>query len=424
MKINYKKTELANGLRVITAPMHETQAVAMLILVRVGSRYETAEWAGMSHFLEHMFFKGTSKRPTYLHVSKELDGLGANFNAYTGEEQTGFYVQTSANHFAEGFDILADMLLEGTLPEQEVVKERGVINEELNMYLDMPQSHVAEITKTAMFEGNPLGRPIIGTRQTIAATTREQLIQYKHTYYQPGEMVVAIAGSGVEQAWINTVKKSFGKLSNELRPSFEPHAGGQKEPRVTLASKKTDQAHFVIALPGLAKNSKQKPVLQVVNNLFGGMMSSRLFDEVREKRGLAYYVGSGSEEFEETGAFFVRAGVPIAKIDESVSVVVAQMKRLKTERVPAPELKHAKENLRGRFSLELEDSLAVATFLADQELFLKKIDQPQTLIDRIEKVTASDIMALTKQMIDEHKLTLGIVGPFDDKNRFLKILTA
>lgn len=424
MKINYAKTELQNGLRILTAPMHETQAVAILILVGVGSRYETEKEAGLSHFLEHMFFKGTKKRPTYLHVSKELDALGSNFNAFTSEEQTGFYVQTSSDHFANAMDVLSDMLLNGTLPEAEVLKERGVITEELNMYLDIPQAHVMELAKRAVFGKNELGRPIIGYKETINATTRAMLADYKHRFYQPGAMVVAIAGAGHQKQWIRAVQDYFGELPNNERPTYHVFEKYQTEPQLTLGSRKTDQAHFVMALPALSHSDENRFTLKVANNILGGMMSSRLFDEIREKRGLAYYVNSGSDEFHETGVFAIRAGVPVGKIEDALAVAGHELEKLATTKVTIEELKRAKENLRGRTYLDLEDSLSVATFLADQELFNGAIEQPEDIIKKVEKVAASDILKVAQTLVSKSLLNLAIVGPYEDEAPFKKILNA
>ncbi|MBI3260879.1 insulinase family protein [Candidatus Berkelbacteria bacterium] len=421
MSLHYSKTQLKNGLRIITAPKHDTNAVAVLILAKVGSRYETEAQAGLSHFLEHMFFKGTKKRPSYLHVSKELDGLGANFNAFTSEEYTGFYVQTSGDHFDQALDVLADMLLNGTMPEAEVIKERGVITEELNMYLDMPQSHVADLAKRTLFGQNPLGRPIIGYRKTIETTTRESLINYKHSFYQPPAMLVAVAGSGKPEHWRKMVEGYFGKLRTASRPGYERFSGSGTGGTVMLGSKKTDQAHFVLSLPSLARSDSRRYTLRVLNNALGGMMSSRLFTEIREKRGLAYYVGSGSEEYEETGAFFIRAGVPTTKIEEAITVVCKELKKITETKLRAEELTRAKENIKGRTYLELEDSFAVANFLAEQELFLNTIDQPEAMIAKVEAVTASDIIELARELVRPELLRLAVVGPYEDEEPFKKI---
>ncbi len=421
MSLHYSKTQLKNGLRIITAPKHDTNAVAVLILVKVGSRYETEAQAGLSHFLEHMFFKGTRKRPTYLHVSKELDGLGANFNAFTSEEYTGFYVQTSGDHFDQALDVLADMLLNGTLPEAEVLKERDVITEELNMYLDMPQSHVADLAKRTLFGQNPLGRPIIGYRETITATTREELINYKETFYQPPAMLVAVAGSGKPEHWRAMVEGYFGKLPTATSPGYEQFRSGQA-PRTIIGNKKTDQAHFVLGLPSLARSDSRRYTLRVLNNALGGMMSSRLFTEIREKRGLAYYVGSGSDEYEETGAFFIRAGVPTTKVEEAIKIARKELEKITKTKLRSEELSRAKENIKGRTYLELEDSFAVASFLAEQELFLDTIEQPEELIARIEAVTASDIIKLARELISPELLRLAVVGPYEDKTPFEKLL--
>lgn len=422
--IEYHKHTLKNGLRVLTAPMHDTKATAVLIMVGAGSRYEGDDIAGMSHFLEHMFFKGTKKRPSYLDVSKELDSLGAHFNAFTGQEYTGYYVHAAADQFPKSLDILADMLLNGTLPEREIVKEKGVITEELNMYWDMPQSAVAQTIDKLLFDSNPLGRPIVGTKQTISATTRAKLLDYKKRYYKPSNMVIAIAGNPANQNWLQLAERYFGSLEDKKTPTYKPFLSHQIKPNFELIKRKTDQAHFVVAWHGIKRTDPSRPTLKVLNNLMGGMMSSRLFDEIREKRGLAYYVGSGYDDFHDTGSFYARAGVTIDKINDALAATIATIEQLKVSPVSIHELKRAKENLKGQLYLGLENSFAVAEFLADQELLWGYIEQPENIVKAVEKVTAHEITALAKEILRPERLNVAVIGPYKTDTEFKKIIGA
>lgn len=420
--IHFETTTLKNGLRILTAPMHETKATAVLILVGTGSRYESDDVAGVSHFLEHMFFKGTKKRPTYLDVSVELDSLGANYNAFTGQEYTGYYVQASSDHFADSLDMLADMLLNGTLPEREIEKEKGVITEELNMYWDVPQSAVAQAVEKLLFAPNPLGRLIVGTKATIAAMSRQKLLDYRTNNYRPGNIVVAIAGNPNKFSWVKAVKSYFTGLKVAPPPSFKQFVARQGKPQFELIERKTDQAHFVVAWRGIARTDPRRPALKVLNNIFGGMMSSRLFEEIREKRGLAYYVNSGFDDFHDTGSFYARAGVIVSKTEEAIQVTLQTIEAMTKRPVTDQELKRAKENLKGQLYLGLENSFAVAEFLAEQELLWGHIDQPEKVVADIEKVTARDIMEVAKETIRPERLNLAVIGPYEDTTWLNRIL--
>lgn len=413
---------LKNGLRIITAPMHDTNAVSVLFLVGVGSRFEKSDQLGLSHFLEHMVFKGTKKRPSNLHIATELDSVGAQYNAYTSEEYTGFFVRASADHFLLALDVLADMLWQSTFPIAELEREKGVIVEEINMYRDDPMRHVGDLIKSAVFPDHPLGLQITGTKETVTAMTREHFLDYRRKWYTAKNIILTIAGNPLENDWLPAIAKLIDQVSDSPPAAYQPFQPNQLAPRVQLEHRSTDQAHFVLALPKFKRTDQRWPIVKVMTNLLGGMMSSRLFTEVREKRGLAYYVSAGADDFYDTGAIYVRAGVDTQKIDEALKVSLGELARLKTEPVSEKELDKTKENLKGNIYLSLEDSLSVAEFLADQWLLWGSIDQPEQIVEDIMKVTRDDIMKVAKELFVTEKLNLAVVGPYREKDRFKSLL--
>lgn len=420
--INYTKHQLNNGLTLITAPMKETKAVSVLVMVKVGSRYETKEENGISHFLEHMFFKGTSKRPTSLDISKELDAIGAEFNAFTSEEYTGFYISSSADHFDISLDILSDMLHNSKFDEAEITKEKGVILEELNMYKDIPQKYVQDLAKELLYGNTPLGRTILGQPHNIKSFKRKDFVNYIKKHYQAQNTIIAIAGNPNGSNWLKTVDQLFGSFPKGAKNVYQKQSESQKKPAVLLHYKKTDQAHLILGFRTINRFDPRRYDLKVMNNLFGGIMSSRLFTEIRENRGLAYYVGSSYWEFDDVGSLIVSAGLDKNRIDEAIKVILDEFNKIKNEPISQEELNRSKENIKGRFYLNLEESYAIAEFLADQELLYGDIKDPDEIIKKILAVKPEDIAKLAKEFFISQNLNLTIIGPYKDKNRFEKLL--
>lgn len=423
--INYSQKILPNGLRIITAPMYETKAVTILILTGVGSRYEKEDSAGISHFLEHMFFKGTKNRPTYKEISTELDYLGGDYNAFTGEEYTGYFVQASADKFTKGLDILSDMFFNSSFPEGEIEKEKGVICEEINMYEDQPQSKVAEEAQKLVFTGSSLARPIAGTKETVKSITQEKLKNFHSEMYSPENTIVVASGNPLKNNWLKEITSKFqnwdaSQPSTHLRGGATVQVGNM--PKQKIIYRKTDQAHFVLAYPTFAITDQRRPQLKVLTNLLGGMMSSRLFEEVREKRGLAYYIGAGTSDHHDTGAFYIRAGVTINKINDSVKVVLKELEKISQTPPSSEELVRSKENMKGQIYLGLEDSRSVAQFLADNLLYHGRIIQPEKIVEEIEAITKSEIVSLANQIFRSEKQNLAIIGPFSNSKIFDKLL--
>jgi len=420
--LDYKLINFSNGLRVITAPLAETRAVTVLFLLGVGSRYEEARLSGISHFLEHMFYKGTLSRPTALDISKALDSVGADYNAFTSEESTGFYVRCASEHFELALDILNDIFYNSKFDPKEIEKEKAVIAEEINMRQDIPQEQVAEFLKQLVYDGHSLSREITGQKETIMKFSREDLLKYKQEYYQPPKLIIAVAGGGDPVEWLLKIKEKFAALPKKGSPDYEKFQTSQEKPKASIHTRKTDQAHLMMAFRTVPVGDPLWHTWKVANNLLGESMSSRLFTEVREKRGLAYYIHAAMGEFSDNGISVIAAGVNINKAQEAVKVILAEINRLKTELISSEELKRAKENLKGRLILMLEESFEVAEYLANDELLVGKIDDPDVLIKKYEKVTAQDLQKFAREFFVAKNLNLAIIGPFKEKEKYQKIL--
>ncbi|MDZ7586536.1 MAG: pitrilysin family protein, partial [Patescibacteria group bacterium] len=388
----------------------------------VGSRYEDKNLNGISHFLEHMFFKGTKKRPTTLDIAKSLDAVGAAYNAFTSEEHTGFFVRAASEHFDLALDILFDMLYGSRFSSEEIEREKGVIIEEINMYQDTPQSYIAEVAKQLFYGDQPLGRQVTGLKEIVSKFEHQDFVSYRDKFYLPNNMIVAVAGGKNNISWQEKIQEFFQKIESKKKAFYQKVKESQAKSALLIHQKKTDQAHLILGFRTMPRTDKRRPILKVLNNLFGENMSSRLFTEVRERRGLAYYVSSEEASFQDVGVFGASAGVDIGRTQEAVRVILEEFNKLKTKEVSQEELSRAKENLKGKLYLGLEESFAVADFLAEQELFHKKIENPEELVKKYEKVTAQDIQRFAREFFVSQNLNLAMIGPFKEENKFQKIL--
>ncbi len=401
-----------NGLRLITVPMSDTQTVTVQIMVGTGSRYEARAVNGVSHFLEHMMFKGTTKRPGTMDISHELDAIGAEYNAFTGKEYTGYYAKASTDHFEKILDVEADIFLNSKLEAAEVEKERGVIIQEINMYFDNPAHHVAELYEALIFGDQPLGWPISGPKETIASLPAEKLREYFNTHYCAENTVVAIAGKIDPEQAKEKVWQYFSKMRQQATLAPLPWAGKQDKPGLKIFNKATDQTNLCLGVRGYGLNDDRRHILTLMAVVLGGSMSSRLFTEVREKRGLAYHVSAGADCYLDVGDFTIFAGVENAKLTEALKVILAECQRLKNEPVNAIELQKAKDFLKGKMVINLESSDDQAGFYSHQELLKRQIVTPTEKIERWNKVTAAEIQAEANNLWQTNQLNLAIVGPF------------
>ena len=420
----FKKTTLKNGLRIITVPQANTEAVTVLALVGTGSKYETKEISGISHFLEHLFFKGTKERPTPLEVIEPLDKVGGIYNAFTGEDYTGYYTKVAASHLDLALEWVSDIYLNSLFPLNDIERERGVIIEEINMYLDSPMIYVGEVWKDLLYGDQPAGWDVAGNKETIRRISRKQIIDYKESQYTASNTIICVAGNFKEEAVIEKIKKYFSRISESDFKQKEKVLESQKNPKSLLFFKATDQTHFCLGVRAYNLFHPQKYALELLSVILGGsgMMSNRLFTEVRGKKGLAYYISTDAESDSDVGYLVTRAGVDNSKIDSAIEIILREYKKISTVKVSEGELKKAKENVKGKLALSLESSDAKANFYAGQEIMEKEILSLDEIFKRIDKVSANDILKVAKDIFRPKNLNLAMIGPFKNKERFQKLL--
>ena len=420
--MKYTKKVLKNGLRVITVPMKDNPTVTVLVLVEAGSKYENKKINGISHFLEHMCFKGTTKRPKAIDISKELDAIGSQYNAFTAQEYTGYYAKSDAKHFKQIFDVVSDIYLNSTFPEAEMQKEKGVIIEEINMYEDLPPRHVQDMLMELLYGNQPAGWNIAGEKKNILEMKRENFVQYHNEHYVPNATTLVVAGKITEKQVLAEVKKVFGKVSKRRKTQKVKVKEEQKSPKVLLKFKETDQTHFVLAVRTFDLFNKKNAVLALLGGVLGGGMSSRLFQKLREEMGVGYYVHAYSDPFTDHGFFQISAGVDNKRVEEVIEAVLEECRKLIKEKVSKEELEKVKECLIGNMKLSLESSDDIANFYGGQELLRKKIDSAEKKAEEIRKITAGQVQNLAKEIFKNKKLNLALIGPFKDKGKFSKIL--
>jgi predicted Zn-dependent peptidase len=419
----FKKITLENGLRIITVPQKTSQAVTVLALVGTGSKYEKKEINGISHFLEHMYFKGTKKQPTTMDIAQTMDKLGGLFNAFTGEEFTGYFAKVSSQHFETALDWVSDIFLNSVFPKSELEKEKGVIIEEINMVQDHPMEYVQTLWPKLLYGDQPAGWDIAGTKESVSGISREKIIDYMKSQYVASNTIICVAGNIKEAQAVKKIKKYFLKINKGEFVKKLPVVEKQEKPEILMHSKKTDQAHFCLGVRGYDIFHPQRYAFEILGTILGGMMSSRLFEEIRSKLGIAYYVGTSANSDPDTGSLSTRAGVDNNKIDLAITTVLKEYKKISQKKVPAAELKKAKDYIKGKTILYLESSDALASFYSGQDLLEKKILTPKQIFSKIDKVTQNDILKVAKDIFRPEKLNLALIGPFENKLRFEKILT-
>lgn len=440
--MKYKIHTLKNGLRVVLAPQPEAVTTTVMVLTGTGSRHENGQNNGVSHFLEHMLFKGTTKRPTAKVLAEELDGMGSEHNAFTSKDHTAYYAKVSSEHVPQALDIISDIFLNAKIDARELNKERGAIIEEINMYEDLPMRSIHDEFETLMFGADtPLGRTILGPKENIKKLKRKDLQDYIKQNYTPDNTVVCVAGKFVQSTVLKEAKKHFIKKLSTPRTKFRGQTPYQTlkqgfdveqgEAKVAIKYKDTDQTHLVLGVPAYERGHKDEYVLHILNTILGGGMSSRLWSEVREKRGLAYYVGSSVQLYSDTGYIAARAGVTHANLEKAIKIILKEMMKLKTNPpsahsggggVEAAELKKAKSQLKGNLALALDTSDAVANYLAASTVLRGGVTLPNEISKKIDKVKASDIQRVAREIFATSKLNLAVVGPHKNEKELLNLL--
>lgn len=420
--IMYKLTTLPTGLKVITTPVEGTKSVTVLCLVGAGSRYETRDINGISHFLEHMFFKGAKRYKNAAEVSSAIDAVGGDFNAFTGKEYAGYFVKLASHQKKVAFDVIGDMMLNAAFLQEEIDKERGVIMEEYNMYQDTPMYQVGWDFERLLFGDQPMGWDQIGTKDVIRSLTREQFLSYKHSLYTPDNVVISVAGHITDEEVQKLVAEYFPFQKGSRAFDFKPYRKPETSKKVILQHKKTEQAHLIIGFEGLPAEDKDEYTVKVLAAILGGNMSSRMFLNVREAKGLCYYIRTTTDDYTDTGAITTSAGIDTSRIDLAVTAILEQYKRISEEPVGAAELKKAKEFMKGKIILRLEDSEEYAHMMGHQALLHKKIEDVDAMLEKIDAVTVADVARLTKALFREENLRCAVIGPYEDEKHFESLL--
>ncbi|MFZ2831542.1 MAG: pitrilysin family protein [Minisyncoccia bacterium] len=413
--MKFKKKVLPNGLRMLSVPMADNPTTTVLVLVETGSKYETKAINGLSHFLEHMCFKGTTNRPNTSDLSKELDTLGCEFNAFTGQEFTGYYAKGKAGDFPKLLDIISDLYLNPLLKEDEIEKEKGVIVDEINMYDDMPMQKVHEVWADLLYGDQPAGWAITGPREVVRSMTRKDFVNYRKAHYVASATTVIVSGNVDTATAFKEISKKFKGISESKKGTKKKTRDTQSEPQLALRFKETDQTHFILGVRSFPIYDPRNSVLSVLGGVLGSGMSSRLFRKIRDEMGVGYYVRAGNSTSTDSGYFAVSAGVANDRLEEVLRAVMVELVDLKNNLVPADELSKVKEHIVGMMYLGLESSDDLAEYYGSQEIMRREMRTPKEREKLIRAVTAEDIRKMARKIFVEKNLNLALVGPAKDE---------
>ena len=418
----YKKHLFSNGLRLVTASMKGTKAVTVLVLIGTGSKYETKENSGISHFLEHMFFKGTKKRPNTLAIAETLDRVGGEYNAFTSKEYTGYYAKVDAKHLDLALDWVSDIFLNSKLDSKEIEREKGVIIEEINMYLDTPIRYIGDLWEELLYNNQPAGWGVIGDKQVIAKMKRGQFLDYIKGHYLAKNVVIVVAGNIREiKSQKSKIKSYFANIKLGKPKLKKKVVEKQKKPGVLVHYKKTDQSHLYLGVRAYDIFDDQKYALGLLSVILGGNMSSRLWISVREREGLGYYIRSSIQAYTDSGYFVTQAGVDNKRVEKAIKIILDEYKKITQEKISIAELKKAKDYICGSTILDMESSDAVASFYGGQEILTGKVLTLEEKFAKIKAVTIDDIYEVANDIFRPERLNLALIGPFKDKKKFEKL---
>ena len=416
----YQETVLRNGLTVVTQRMPSMSSVTVGLWLRAGGRFETRKNNGVSHFLEHLLFKGTTRR-NYRQIKEAIEGIGGSLNGFTAEEVTCYLAKVVSKHLPLTLDVLSDMVLNPLLKEEDIEKEKMVVKEEIKMYLDLPASFVHALFNELLWPDQPLGAMIVGRAEVIESLTREEILVYKERFYNPSNLVVAIAGSLEHRKIVEEVEKIFGSLPRCRRSHFSRAKENQSRPAVKLKAKDTEQTHLCLGGRALPRSHPDRYVLGILNVILGGNMSSRLFNEVREKRGLAYEIHSSFSPFHDTGAFVISAGVDNRKVAKTIQVILKELNKVKSRAVSRKELRRAKDFATGQLLLALEDTSNYMHWLGENRLCLGRVPPVEEVLEKINRVTADDLQRIANQLFSNDNLNLALIGPLKEEKEINKV---
>jgi len=425
--MDYKRTKLPNGIRFIHVAVPSLESATFTVWYGVGSRYETDSVAGISHFLEHMAFKGGKKYPNARAVSETLDALGADNNASTSQEYTNYYVRAATSILPKAVDVLADALLSPVLSESEIEKERGVIIEEINMYEDDPKDYVNLLYGQAIYPNHPLGRDIAGTRQSVRGIKKNDFVEFRDSHYQPEDIVITVSGGIEYTKALSLVEQYFGGLKKSgYQRTYKDFKVEQKAPVIKLKNKKTEQANLIIGFPGNKHGQKTRYAEALMGIILGGGMSSRLFREVREKRGLAYAIYASSSHYMDTGEFSAYAGVPVTKASKALRVILDEFYKLTSAKhgINRKELNKAKEFFKGHMALSMESTKWINYFFGHEEIKGGELKTTEEVFKAIDKVEVDEILEVAKGLFDAKKINLAVVGPYKSSVEFSSVINS
>lgn len=421
--MKFSRTVLPNGLRLITVPMKESATVTVMALVEAGSKYETKNISGLSHFLEHMCFKGTTVRPRAIDISHELDAIGAQYNAFTSQEFTGYFAKSAKQHFGKILSVVSDLYLNPAFPAAEIEKEKGVIVEEINMYRDLPQRHVQDIFLGLLYGDQPAGWNIAGTPERVRAMTRADFVAYRNKHYVSGATTLVIAGAITEEAARAGAEEAFAGMHAGAKHPKTAVVEAQRAPQLLVEERKTDQTHFVLGFRAFNAYDKKLPALKLLAGVLGAGMSSRLWQKMREELGICYYVKTDTDALTDHGLLTVSAGVDKNRVEEAARAILAECVKVRTEPLSDKELQKVKDCLTGNMYLSLESTDELAEFYGMQEILRKELKRPAEVAKNIEQVNGSAVQEVAREIFKPERLNLAIVGQAPADARLRALLT-
>ncbi len=423
-RMKYKKTTLPNGVRVIVVPSHDNPSTTVMVATETGSYNESKQESGLSHFLEHMLFKGTPTRPSALSVSTELDSIGAESNAYTSNEITAYHAKSEKKHWKKLLEVVSDIYLNPSFPASDLEKERGVILQEISMYQDLPQRQVWHVLTKLLYGETPHGRPVIGSKENVRKFSRKDFLKYHRKHYIAEKTIVVVSGDVSERQALAEAKRIFGEAPSAKKiPGKQKFKEKQSTPALLVENKKTDQTHMIMAFRGYAAKDKRVPALTVLMGVLGNGMSSRLFQRLREEMGACYYVRTENDVFTKHGIAAIATGVEKDRVAEVAKALIDECKRLTYEPVAEKELQKAKDYMMSHLYMGLETSDALAEFCVSEEVLHGYVKKPEDIEKQIRKVTAKEVMNVAKDLFRDEKLNLAIVGNITDQKPVRKVLT-
>ena len=415
---------LTNGLRIVTTPVPTAQSVSVNVFVGVGSRAENERVKGVAHFLEHMLFKGTERRPSAIVIAEAIEGAGGVLNAYTAKEITCYWNHVPFDRLDLAIDVLSDMVHNSVFDAEELERERSVVQQEIKRSKDQPGAWTGELMIRALYGDHPLGWPTAGDEETVAGLMREHFVAWTGSWYTPDNLVLSVSGNTTHDQVVTLATRYFAGGGASQGLTFRPASDDVPAQRLVHDERPLAQSNLALGMPGISRSHPDRYILMVLNSLLGRGMSSRLFKEVRERRGLAYSVSSSVSRHKDTGVFAVSAGVSPEKLDEAVTVILAELAKVVEEPVPADEMTKARDFTIGSFRLSLETPMALAQRAGEQLLTMGEIESIEKVVEKLASVSAEDVTRVARRVLTLERTTLAVVGPDLDEGRLLALLPA